>query len=138
MADYWQFLCILLSSALLTASAIPLEAIDADPNNQEVRNSAAFALESFNYFSKEPYLYKITKFDTVTMKAIGGGEYTMDVELQLTQCNKGKSADPESCPDITAPAQAKALQCVFVVLNAPWKQERVLIKSYCSPRQWRQ
>ncbi|XP_066563674.1 cystatin-like [Amia ocellicauda] len=138
MADFWQFLCVLLSSALLTVSAAPLEAIDADPNSLEVRDSAAFALESFNYFSKEPCLYKITKFDTVTMKAIGGGEYTMDVELQLTQCKKGKSADLESCPVVTAPAQAKALQCVFVVLNAPWKQERVLIKSHCSPRQQEQ
>ncbi|XP_066563120.1 cystatin-SN [Amia ocellicauda] len=134
MADYWQFLCILLSSALLTVSAAPLEVVDADPNSEEVYGSTAFALESFNYFSKEPYLYKITKFDTVTMKAIGGGEYTMDVELQLTQCKKGESTGLESCPVMTAPAQAKALQCVFVVLNVPWRHQRVLIKSNCSPK----
>nr|XP_015219219.1 PREDICTED: cystatin-S-like isoform X1 [Lepisosteus oculatus] len=123
-------------AALLPALSAPAGALhDADPDSPEVRDSAAFALYSFNYFNKDPYLYKITTFESVKEKDVGGGEYIMDVLLQKTQCRKKEDTDPQSCLLMTNPQDTKALLCHFVVLNAPWKQERVLIESQCHPRQ---
>nr|XP_015219202.1 PREDICTED: cystatin-like [Lepisosteus oculatus] len=136
MTSQWQLFCVLLSSALLIMSSAPAAALeDADPNSPEVQDSAAFALESFNYFNKDPYLYKITTFESVKQMAVGGMRYEMDVLVKRSQCKKGEETGMDSCEFFTSPEDAKVFRCHFVVLNVPWKNQKVLIKSECTPVQ---
>ncbi|KAJ8352468.1 hypothetical protein SKAU_G00239440 [Synaphobranchus kaupii] len=95
----------------------------------EVQACAAFAVGSYNTFSKDPYLYVIAKFNSVTMANIGGGEYDMEVELGKTNCLKASHTDSSSCK---ISPEAKVVHCHFVVLSAPWKHERFLISSSCT------
>ncbi|KPP68954.1 hypothetical protein Z043_112323 [Scleropages formosus] len=99
---------------------------EVDPSDPEVQACASFALESFNFFSKDPHIYAITKFYSVKRADVGGGQYDMDVEVTKTQwlkdqVSKGSSTDQE------------VFRCHFVVLSAPWKKQRALLQSSCTP-----
>ncbi|KAJ8282275.1 hypothetical protein COCON_G00047940 [Conger conger] len=131
MTGILQFLCTLLFSSLVVALP-PGAVVDVDSNNHEVQACASFALGSFNEFNKDPHLYVITKFFSVKMANIGGGEYNMEVEVRKTKCLKGSKADPSSCNALIDP-EAKPLRCNFVVLSTPWKDMRTLIQSSCAP-----
>ncbi|XP_028657166.1 uncharacterized protein LOC114651469 isoform X2 [Erpetoichthys calabaricus] len=59
-SGYISLVFLLTFATLILAGPLPPPQ-DADPNSTDVQDSAAFAVESFNYFSKEENLYKIVK-----------------------------------------------------------------------------
>ncbi|KAI1885227.1 hypothetical protein AGOR_G00218000 [Albula goreensis] len=125
-----RFVGTLLSLSLLAVAAPPGTVTDADPQDPEVQACASFFLESFNTMVGNPHLYVITKFYSVKRTEIGGGQYDIDVQLTPTQCKKGDNLDLSSCKPLASPGN-QVSRCQFVVLTAPWKQQRTLIQSAC-------
>ncbi|KAG2456755.1 CYTC protein, partial [Polypterus senegalus] len=130
-SGYISLVFLLAFATLVLAGPLPPPQ-DADPNSTDVRDSAAFAVESFNYFSKEENLYKIVKIVKVQEEIVGGAKYMMEVNLGLTRCLKEEDRNVESCPLMAD--QPKMLQCNFVVLTVPWRNERRLLQSSCMPK----
>ncbi|XP_048877957.1 cystatin-like [Brienomyrus brachyistius] len=132
MTSFPVLLCGFLSAVIMaTASpAPPVEIQNVDPSDPEVQACVNFALENFNYFSKDPNLYAITKFYSVKRHAIGGGQYHMDVEVRRTNAIKDQVKYEG---DISSISEPEVFRCHFVVLSAPWKKQRVLLQSSCSP-----
>ncbi|KAG7467313.1 hypothetical protein MATL_G00152060 [Megalops atlanticus] len=116
------------------APAAPVATEDVDPNDPEVQACASFALESFSHFRQDPHLYSITKFYSVKRANIGGGQYDMDVEVTKAQPTTEEQAERDSSHTLTSP-EAQVFRCQFVVLSVPWKNQRVLIQSTCTPVQ---
>ncbi|XP_028835210.1 cystatin-like [Denticeps clupeoides] len=113
-------------SLLVMAAATRIVEEDVDQSDPEVQACASFALESFNDSS---HLYQITKFHSLKKQNIGAGQYDMDVEVM--KCMKSGEAQVEgSCP-VENTSDVQVFRCHFVVLSAPWKKQRVLIKSSC-------
>ncbi|KAJ8388519.1 hypothetical protein AAFF_G00132330 [Aldrovandia affinis] len=132
MSGPLRLACVLLSFSLVAAAPPPVSEEDVDPNAPEVQACAAFALESFNYFSQDLHLYAIASFYSVKRENIGGGKYVMEVEVRETLCLKGPLADLSSCHALTS-SEAKVFRCRFIVLSAPWKRQRFLLESSCTP-----
>ncbi|KAJ8255544.1 hypothetical protein COCON_G00194080 [Conger conger] len=74
--------------------------------------------------------YSITRFLSVQRANIGGGQYDMEVEV-MSQPQTEEQADGDSTR--TPPSEQQVLRCHFVVLSVPWKDQRVLLHSSCSP-----
>ncbi|XP_023684612.1 cystatin-like isoform X2 [Paramormyrops kingsleyae] len=108
----------------------PLENVSQD--DPEVQACLSFALHSFNFFSKELHLYTVTKIHSVKRANIGGGQYHITTEITKSQCKKVLEENKDSCQTQMSP-ENKVLHCEFVVLSAPWKKQRTLIRSSCTP-----
>ncbi|KAL4657004.1 hypothetical protein GN956_G3986 [Arapaima gigas] len=126
MTSYLLFLLLVTMAASGHLTPPEHTVQDVDPSDPEVQACASFALENFNYFSKDPHIYAITKFYSVKKADIGGGQYDMDVEVRRTQSTKVPMSG-----DLTP--EHEVFRCHFVVLSAPWKKQRVLLQSSCTP-----
>ncbi|XP_035250452.1 cystatin-like [Anguilla anguilla] len=104
---------------------------DVDHSDPEVLACASFALESLSHQDPlHPRHYSITRFHSVQRANIGGGQYDMDVEV--TSWPKMKEQQDGASPQ-TPPSEQQVSRCHFVVLSVPWKNQRVLIQSSCTP-----
>ncbi|MFT7799490.1 cystatin-like [Arapaima gigas] len=134
MTSALQILGVLVSCAILSAS-VPLSPgamEDADQDDAELQACTDFALNIFNHFNRDPHLYIITKLTSAERGNVGGGLYDMKVEVSRTQCLKNDQVAKNSCQALMPPDDM-VFHCHFVVLVAPWRKERILIKNSCIP-----
>ncbi|KAL2087629.1 hypothetical protein ACEWY4_016457 [Coilia grayii] len=125
MTQSLRLLCVAALILVAMSMAAPVGEI-VDPEDPEVQACASFALESLSFRDKA-HQYSITRVVSVTKEPIGGGQYDMDVEVKKIPCNpEGEN----SCSPGSGDGQT--LHCKFVVLTAPWKQQRILLRSSCS------
>ncbi|XP_061081561.1 cystatin-POGU1-like [Conger conger] len=113
----------------MAAAAAP-QPEQADHTDPEVLACAAFALEHLSRQNPLHPRYSITRFLSVQRANIGGGQYDMEVEV-MSQPQTEEQADGDSTR--TPPSEQQVLRCHFVVLSVPWKDQRVLLHSSCSP-----
>ncbi|XP_078412826.1 cystatin-like [Cetorhinus maximus] len=135
MAVSWQCRCALFNIVLISVSAINEgpQSEPINPNNEEVQSSLDFAVESFNTFSNDDHLFKVTRVVSAQTQDIGGILYILVVELGKTQCRKGDDENLTSCSRVETAGRSENLLCHFEVLNAFWRYERDLLRSDCNP-----
>ncbi|KAG5262194.1 hypothetical protein AALO_G00293260 [Alosa alosa] len=127
----WRLLCAAALTLVAMSAASPVgEIVDVDPDDPEVQACASFGLESLS-FRDHAHHYSIHKVVSVTKENIGAGQYDIDVEVKKTPCG---SEGVDSCAPGSADGQI--LYCKFVVITAPWKRQRILIRSSCSESQF--
>ncbi|XP_069786508.1 cystatin-like [Narcine bancroftii] len=123
----WQRLCILII-VVCSMNSAPIY-----PEDQNAQTSLNFAVKSFNFFSKDDQLFKISKIVNSQVKDLGGLLYLFDIELSKTVCRKKTAVNLATCPTDNSEGGAKELLCHFEVLFTFWRDERTLLKSSCNP-----
>ncbi|XP_062383954.1 cystatin-1-like [Sardina pilchardus] len=128
----WSLRLLCAAALILVAmsATLPVEIVDVDPGDPEVQACASFGLESLS-FRDQAHHYSIHKVVSVTKENIGAGQYDIDVEVKKTPCGL---EGVDSCAPGSADGQI--LYCKFVVITAPWKKQRILIRSSCSDSQF--
>ncbi|XP_067845371.1 cystatin-like [Heptranchias perlo] len=132
----WQCLCVLFKIVFISVSAMKTEGSGPepiDPNNEGVQSSLDFAVQSFNFFTKDDHLFKVTRIVSAQIQDIGGLLYILNVELGRTQCRKGVDENLMSCSIAKTAGTTENLLCHFEVLSAFWRYEKDLLQSHCNP-----
>ncbi|MGH0149041.1 UNVERIFIED_CONTAM: hypothetical protein FKN15_017442 [Acipenser sinensis] len=89
----WQGIGVLVSVAILSVSTGPIVVQKKDNQSSNgVSDALNYALQSYNFMSKEQYLYKSLNFTLQTIQVMNGKEYVIDAEIGRTECLKGISA----------------------------------------------
>ncbi|XP_005992993.1 cystatin [Latimeria chalumnae] len=132
MAGWRRPSVLFLIAVLPVAAGFIIFPQNVNSSSFSLKSSADFAVESFNYFSRDEYLYKITKIVSSKTQIVGGPQYTMIVELGKTKCMKEEASNLESCV-LQSSGEAQRVLCDFVVLTVPWRDEKRLLHSQCKP-----
>ncbi|XP_043552761.1 cystatin-C-like [Chiloscyllium plagiosum] len=131
----WQSHWVLFNTFLILVSALEeqLGPEPINPNNKDVQSALDFAVESFNRFSTDDHLFKVTRVVSAQVKDIGGLLYFLEADLGRTQCKKGTNKALISCFVVNTPGNSEHRFCHFKVLNTFWRNEKYLLKSNCNP-----
>ncbi|KAK1171391.1 cystatin-like [Acipenser oxyrinchus oxyrinchus] len=131
----WQGIGVLVSVAILSVSTGPIVVQKKDNQSSNgVSDALNYALQSYNFMSKEQYLYKSLNFTLQTIQVMNGKEYVIDAEIGRTECLKGISAQYLSdCTLMQNPGNMQILACHFVVLT--WRDKNILLQSICKDNQ---
>ncbi|XP_048392792.1 cystatin 10 [Stegostoma tigrinum] len=135
MGFSWQSHCIFFNTFLILVSASKeqLGSEPINPNGEDAQRALDFAVESFNAFSKDDHLFKVTRVVSAQVQDIGGLLYTLEAELGRTQCKKGENKTLTSCFVVNTAGMSENLLCHFKVVHAFWRDERDLLQNNCSP-----
>ncbi|XP_072329315.1 cystatin-like [Scyliorhinus torazame] len=135
MAIDWQCRCAFIHIVFISVSTINqgLGSKSIHPHDKEVQNSLDFAVESFNTFSKDDHLFKVTRVVSARVEDLGGLLYILDAKLGRTQCRKGADENLTSCSSTEVAGLAKKFLCHFEVLSTFWRDEKYILQSNCKP-----
>ncbi|XP_036402654.1 cystatin-like [Megalops cyprinoides] len=131
MAVCWKIMVPLLAAFLAVASAgLVGGPMDADINEQGVKDALQFAVVQHNKASNDMFVSQVKKVIKVQKQVVAGLKYIFTVQMARTSCKKG--GVEKLCNFHEDPQVAQPYECTFEVWSRPWLSDIQVVKNTCN------
>uniref|UniRef100_A0A8C6EDU2 Cystatin 8 n=1 Tax=Moschus moschiferus TaxID=68415 RepID=A0A8C6EDU2_MOSMO len=95
-----------------------------------VKQCLWFAMQEYNKYSKDKFLFQVVKVQQVQMQVTDRLEYFIDAEISRTNCRKLPNGN-ENCVVKNTSKLEKRQMCTFWVGALPWHGYFTVMKKQC-------
>ncbi|KAI2657957.1 Cystatin [Labeo rohita] len=120
------FLAVILAVASAGMTGAPM---DADINDEDVRNALQFAVAHYNRQSNDAFVSQVSQVVKAQKQVVAGLKYIFTVKMGRTNCRKGR--DETLCDVHEDPRVARITQCKIAVWSKPWEKFIKVVENTC-------